>query len=145
MTFADKVRSSRELAQLTQQELADRIGVSRRTIVSYETDNANARSSTIRKLAKALAVSYDYLSNEEITDPQYGIEKIEHIEVVRERYGNDAAKEMDYLLERNAALFAGGELSEEAKDAFYTAVTKAYLLCKEEARKTYGRKKKTDL
>ena len=49
---------------------------------------------------------------------------------------------MDELLERNAALFAGGELSEEAKDAFFTAVTKAYLECKEEARKTFGRKKK---
>lgn len=35
-----------------------------------------------------------------------------------------------------------GELSEEAKDAFFTAVTKAYLECKEEARKTFGRKKK---
>lgn len=48
---------------------------------------------------------------------------------------------MNELLERNAALFAGGELSQEAKDDFFQAVTKAYLLCKEEARKTYGRKK----
>ena len=51
---------------------------------------------------------------------------------------------MDELLERNAALFAGGELSEEAKDAFFTAVTKAYLECKEQAKKTYGRKKKPE-
>ena len=40
------------------------------------------------------------------------------------------------------ALFAGGELDEEAKDAFYQAVTKAYLSCKMEAKKTFGRKKK---
>ena len=38
--------------------------------------------------------------------------------------------------------FAGGELDEEAKDAFYQAVTKAYLSCKMEAKKTFGRKKK---
>ena len=31
---------------------------------------------------------------------------------------------------------------EEAKDAFYQAVTKAYLSCKMEAKKTFGRKKK---
>ena len=37
--------------------------------------------------------------------------------------------------------FAGGELDEEAKDAFYQAVTKAYLSCKMEAKKTFGRKK----
>ena len=34
------------------------------------------------------------------------------------------------------------ELDEEAKDAFYQAVTKAYLSCKMEAKKTFGRKKK---
>ena len=46
------------------------------------------------------------------------------------------------ILEANRALFAGGELDEEAKDAFYQAVTKAYLSCKMEAKKTFGRKKK---
>ena len=65
-----------------------------------------------------------------------------HIEEVRGHFGDRAASEVDELLERNAALFAGGELSEEAKDAFYTAVTRAYLEHKEAARKTYGRKKK---
>ena len=90
----------------------------------------------------ALDVSYDYLFNDDVTDPKQGIEKIEHIETVRSQLGNKAASEVDELLERNAALFAGGELSEEAKDAFFTAVTKAYLECKEEAKKTFGRKKK---
>lgn len=47
---------------------------------------------------------------------------------------------MNALLEQNAAFFAGGELSQEAKDDFFQAVMKAYLTCKEEARKTYGRK-----
>ena len=51
---------------------------------------------------------------------------------------------MDSLLEQNAALFAGGTLDQEAKDAFFEAVMKAYLTCKEEARKTYGRKNKDD-
>jgi len=144
MTFSDKIKRSRELAELTQQELADTIGVSRRTIVAYETTDAKARSSTIRKLAKALHVSYDYLTYEDVTNPLEGIDKMDHIDAVRERFGNSAAEEMDELLERNAALFAGGELSEESMDAFYTAITKAYLLCKEEARKSFGRKKKKE-
>ena len=133
MTFSDKIKVSRERCNLTQQQLADKVGVSKRTIASYESSGAIARSSTMRKLAVALNVSYDYLANDEVTDPKQGIEKMEHIEAV---------SEVDELLERNAALFAGGELSEEAKDAFFTAVTKAYLECKEEARKTFGRKKK---
>ena len=98
----------------------------------------------MRKLAKALNVSYDYLTNDDITDPKQGIEKIEYIEEARNQFGNRAAKEVDELLERNAALFAGGELSEDAKDAFFTAVTKAYLECKEQAKKTEGSKNKTE-
>ena len=39
-----------------------------------------------------------------------------------------------------AALFAGGELPQEAKDAFFEAVMKAYITCKEESKKTFGRK-----
>lgn len=50
---------------------------------------------------------------------------------------------MDSLLEQNLALFAGGELDQGAKDAFFEAVMKAYLKCKDEARKTFGRKNKT--
>jgi len=76
--------------------------------------------------------------------PKYGIEKAPYIEEARERLGPKAAKEMDVLLEQNVALFAGGALDQEAKDAFFEAVMKAYLKCKEEARKTYGRKKETD-
>jgi hypothetical protein len=68
------------------------------------------------------------------------MEKSDYIEETRGRYGSRAAHEMEFLLERNAALFAGGHLNQEAKDAFFEAVTKAYWAAKEEARKTYGRK-----
>ena len=44
-------------------------------------------------------------------------------------------RDINEILEANRALFAGGELDEEAKDAFYQAVTKAYLSCKMEAKK----------
>lgn len=142
MNFSDKIKRSREISGLTQQQLADRVGVSKRTIASYESSGAIARSSTMRKLAEVLHVSYDYLQKDEVTDPHQGMEKMPYIEAAREQYGNAAAKEVDELLERNAALFAGGELSEEAKDAFFQAVAKAYLECKNAARRTYGRKKK---
>ena len=141
MTFSDKIKRSREVRGLSQQQLADLTGVSKRTIASYESTNAMARLSTMRKLAEALQVSLDYLQNEDIIDPTYGMEKKEYVDQARARYGEKAAKEMDFLLEKNAALFAGGELSQEAKDAFFEAVMKAYLTCKDEAKKTFGRKK----
>ena len=53
----------------------------------------------------------------------------------------DSFIQVNNILEANRALFAGGELDEEAKDAFYQAVTKAYLSCKMEAKKHLGEKR----
>ena len=94
----------------------------------------------MRKLAETLQVSVDYLTNDEIDDPLYGIEKQPFVEETRSLYGDKAAREIDFLMERNAALFAGGELSQDAKDAYFEAVMQAYLECKNKAKQTYGKK-----
>jgi transcriptional regulator with XRE-family HTH domain len=140
-TFSEKVREARQLLNLTQEELGSLIGVSKRAVVAYETEGVRPRRNVMAKLSEALRVSYEYLDRDEIDDPTYGMEKSDYIEETRSRYGGRAAREMDFLLERNAALFAGGNLDQEAKDAFFEAVTKAYWTAKEVSRKTYGKKK----
>ena len=139
--FQEKVRETRTMLGLTQQKLGELMGVSMRSIVKYEVGEARPRPMLLRKLASALQVSPDYLDVDEIQDPMYGIEKKEYVEETRARFGDKAAKEIDFLLEKNTALFAGGDISQDAKDAYFEAVMKAYLTCKEEARITFGRKK----
>ena len=141
MTFSDKINRSREVADLTQQELADLVGVSKRTIASYESTNAMARRTTLVKLARALKVSVRYLSDDECTDPLADIEKDGYVEEARQRYGASGARDVDALLRDNAALFAGGELSQEEKDAFFEAVMRAYVASKDIASVKFGRKK----
>jgi transcriptional regulator with XRE-family HTH domain len=51
-----QLRAARERALLTQEELGTRAGVQPLTISRIETDKVEPRYSTIRKLAKALAV-----------------------------------------------------------------------------------------
>ncbi len=138
--FSQKVRDARTLLKLNQEELARLTGVSARAVVSYETTSTRPRASTLRKLAEALQVSVDYLTNDEIDDPLYGMEKQPFVEEARALYGDKAAREIDFLMERNAALFAGGEISQDAKDAYFEAVMQAYLECKSKARETYGKK-----
>ena len=140
MTFSDKIKRAREVAKLTQYELAQEVGVSQRTIASYESGGARARRSTTEKLARALKVSVKYLSDDACVDPLEDIEKDEYIEQARELYGSKGVRDMDTLLADNAALFAGGELSQEQKDAFFQAVMTAYVTCKEEASKKFGPK-----
>ncbi|MGI6298407.1 MAG: helix-turn-helix transcriptional regulator [Saccharofermentanales bacterium] len=138
-TFSEKVRDSREALKLNQQQLAELVGVSKRSIAAYETTDTKPRGNVARRLADVLQVSIDYLLNDDITEPKYGLEKAPYVEEARERLGAGAAREMDALLEQNMALFAGGGLDQEAKDAFFEAVMKAYLRSKEEARRIYGR------
>jgi transcriptional regulator with XRE-family HTH domain len=140
-SFAEKLKAARESLDLSQAELAKQAGLSHRSITSYENENIMPRGSNLRKLARVLDVSLAYLTNDEDTDPQANKEQDALMDIVRANYGNMGAKEVKNLLEQNKALFAGGYLSQEAKDAFFEALMVAYVTCKEEARKTYGRKK----
>lgn len=141
MTFAEKVKQHREALGWNQQQLADRVGVSKRSVAAYETDGSVPRRAVMGRLAEALQVSVDYLMSESVSDPAFGMEKDGFISEAARQYGARGGREVEALLAQNAALFAGGTLDQEGKDAFFEAVMKAYLTCKEEAKKTYGRKK----
>ena len=139
-SFAEKLVARRAELGLSQAELSAKAGIGKRTITSYETDGRIPQPAQLYKLAKALGVSPEYLKTEEIADPLYGAESMDYIESARRRYGARRSGDVETLLRANTALFAGGEITEEAKDAFFQAVMKAYIDCKEEAKNTYGRK-----
>lgn len=50
------LKRRRELAALSQQDLADRAGIARSTLLKLERLEAEARPSTVRKLAEALGI-----------------------------------------------------------------------------------------
>ena len=55
--------------------------------------------------------------------------------------GTREALDLQKMVAENTDFFAGGTLSEEAKDAYFQAVAEAYYDCKKAARKTFGKKK----
>ena len=136
-SFADKVKDSRVALGLSQAQLAEAIGVSARAVQTYEQGAKKPRPTTMHKLAKALKVSVKFLSDDGCEDPTADIEMDGYIEEAREKYGSSGARDVQTLLQANTALFAGGELSQEQKDAFFDAVMKAYVLCKEGAKEKF--------
>ena len=132
--FAEKLKEARLQRDLSQPQLAEMVGVSHRSIVGYERGEKTPRQAKIYKLAKALNVSVKYLTDDDCTNPLEDIEKDDYLSEAHSRYGAPGARDVDSLLADNAALFAGGELSQEQKDAFFEAVMKAYITCKEEAK-----------
>lgn len=139
-TFGEKVKDARASLGLSQPKVAELTGVSVRSVLAYEKGEKMPRQGTLLKLASALGVSVRFLTCDECEDPLEDIEKDGYIRQARERYGASGAKDAEALLNDNMALFAGGELSQEQKDAFFEAVMKAYITCKEAAREKYGSK-----
>ncbi|MCD7817668.1 MAG: helix-turn-helix domain-containing protein [Lachnospiraceae bacterium] len=139
--FKDKVRDHRGQLGLNQKQLAEKAGIGFRTIVTYESGERFPQAAQLYKLAKALGVSTEYLKDDNIDDPTYGLDRMEYVEEMRKREGRKESLDLEKMLQQNQALFAGGSVSEEAKDAYFQALMKAYLECKESARQTFGRKK----
>ena len=71
MTFGEKVKAERTKLGLNQDELAEKIGVTRRVICSYENDKSRPRGTErYKKLAEALNVNVNYLLSEDDAEGQ---------------------------------------------------------------------------
>lgn len=139
--FSEKVKDARKQLRLTQPQLAEMVGLSTRSIVSYENGTKRPHRSTLEKLARALRVSVRYLDDDMCEDPNANSSEEVYIHKAKELFGAVGARDVESLLSANTALFAGGELSQEEKDAFFEAVMKAYITSKEEAQAKFGHKK----
>lgn len=142
MTFGEKLKTVRLSLNLSQSEVAQRTGISERSLYAYEQTGSMPRSGNIKKLADALNVSVSYLLDEEETDPTQNSDHSIFIANIKNKYGYKGAKEATELLSRASALFAGGELEEEAKELFFQSLMEVYLDSKQEARKKYTPKKR---
>lgn len=70
MTFGERLKQSRNRKQLTQSQVADRLGVDFTTISKYENDKSQPDNQTLRELASVYEVSLDWLlSGEKVTEP----------------------------------------------------------------------------
>ena len=64
-TFGDRLVAAREKSNLTQQDLAKRLGVKSSTIKSWENDNSEPRANRLSMLAGLLNVSITWLISAE--------------------------------------------------------------------------------
>lgn len=76
-TFGAKLKSARKNAELTQDQLADKLMVSRQAITKWESDRGMPDIENLQHMSKLLGVSIDYLlDNGEIIDLSIMREKI---------------------------------------------------------------------
>lgn len=84
-SFGAKVKEQRGNLGLSQKQLAEKAGMGIRTITSYELGERKPYQAQLYKLAKALEVSTEYLQNDNIEDPSYGLDRMEYVEDMRKK------------------------------------------------------------
>lgn len=117
MKFGEKFKTERLKMNLTQKEVADALGINRRMITRYENGLSFPRTKeAYKKIADFFGVEVNYLLTE---DDEF---------VVRasEKYGSHGMKQAQELIDGMSGLFAGGNLSEQDKDAVMKALQDIY-------------------
>lgn len=126
MTFGEKVKTLRTTKKMSQAQLAQELGVALRTVSGWENQNRYPKKRELyQNLADILGCDISYLMSEEES----------FITEVSEQYGSRGAKQAQQILEQAAAMFAGGELSDEDKTAFMDEIQMLYLDSKRRAKK----------
>ena len=126
MTFGEKVKNLRKTKNMNQTQLANAIGVSLRTVRGWEVEGRYPKQHDLyQKLADTLGCDVSYLMAKEES----------FITEATEQYGSRGAKQAQQILEQAAAMFAGGELSDEDKPAFMDEIQMLYLDSKKRAKK----------
>ena len=132
MKFGEKVREERTKKGLTQPELGKLVGVTKRTIIGWESGERYPQKRELYdKLASVFGVPSNYLASEDE----------EFITAASEQYGIKGERDAKAVLAQAAAVFAGGELSDEDRLTFMTEIQQLYLESKDIAAKKFTPKK----
>ena len=112
-TYGDRLKKARKDKGLSRPQLAEMCDVSAKTIQNYESNSRTPRLDITQRIAEALGVSVDYLTN--------GYEpSIDEL----------SSTEKANILSQASALFAGGKLSEDEQLTFINELQTLYLEAK---------------
>lgn len=104
MTLGEKLKDARKQASLSQEQLAEKLGVSRSAVAKWETDNGMPDVGNLKVIAQLLDVSIDYL-----LDDSEGVD----VQVLREPYDLSAYGKGSKFTKKNRVVrdkFPDGEI-----------------------------------
>ncbi len=133
VTIGDKVKFLRQTKNMTMAALSRASGLSDRAIRYIENNERTPGVDAIRKLAAALDVGTEYFIEEDTF--QQELHKEEVLAQAKEKYGSRGMAQARQVYESARALYAGGRLNEEERDAFRDLMLEMFFDSKEEAKK----------
>lgn len=134
MNFGEKLKDLRTQRGWSQEELAKKLGLTRRTVISYEKGSSYPRTrDAYRKIADTFNVDINFLMTE---NEEFMME-------VGAQFGQRGQMQANDILNRTKELFAGGTLSAEDQKAFALEMQKIFMDSKNEAKKFTPKKYRT--
>jgi transcriptional regulator with XRE-family HTH domain len=132
MKFGDKLQIQRKKNSFLQEDVAREVGITTRTLQNYEAGVSYPKDRSIYfKLAEFFNVDVNYFLTE---NEDFLMEAAAH-------FGKRGREQASAILEQAAAMFAGGELSEEEQIAFLHEMQGLFLDSKKRAKAKYTAKK----
>ena len=126
MKFCEKLKEARIKAGLKQEELAEALGVSLRTISNYESGERYPKKREVYyKLAELFHTEENFFLNE----------GEEFMLAAAKEYGAKGAKQARALVEEVSGLFSSGGLADEDLDEMMRGIQEAYWIAKEKNKK----------
>ncbi|NLK43676.1 MAG: helix-turn-helix transcriptional regulator [Tissierellia bacterium] len=131
MKFSQKLKVLREEKGFSQAELAEKIGVSSKTISRYESGESNPRYPRIYDdIAEALKIDkLELLSDEDA-----------FVLSIKEKFGSYDANYASDLVNGMVGLMAGGDISDDDKRVILETLQEAFIISKKENRKYIPKK-----
>lgn len=130
--FGLKLKSYRKAKEMSQKDFAEFLGIPYRTYQNYESGSRYPKNmEVINKIASALGITA-----EDLLGSAGG-----YIVEAGEKGGYRDVKRMEQMVTQLSAMFAGGDIDEESKDAAMAALNEVYWKHKQENRERYTTKK----
>lgn len=112
MLFGQRLKKLRTDKKMTQEQLANKLSISKRTLINYEKGNCYPKSTEVfSKLSQIFNVSTDFLM---LASTEKAAPSI------------DSKQQAESLVSEFSALFSGGALEDTDKDAVMQALMEAY-------------------
>ncbi|MDW6004446.1 helix-turn-helix transcriptional regulator [Vibrio mangrovi] len=111
MSFAEKLKQARIKMELTQEDVAKAIRVSKRTLIEYETGRSEPKVSTLKQLASYLCVTV----NELISEPYECQDKAE--QYLMSSIGQMGDEEKEILVKLSEALLMKSRMKQISQEA----------------------------
>lgn len=138
--FPQRLRALRKEKGLTQQNMAEFLGLTRQGYAKYENNQSEPDNETLQKLADYFDVSIDYLlgrtDKSENTKPYYALTEKDERDIAK-----DLEKMMGDLESKEAMAFHGEPMDEETKELLRISLENSMRIAKEMAKKKFTPKK----